>query len=229
MKLGRLVGACAALALGLMGNIAPATERAVEVSPLSQHGYESASSGYFRDQDTVPGAFQIYIQRPEMLGALWGAGPRVKKVGRASFYTDAHQDEPDYQWRRCIDCHENYGESLHSTRAQVTCIQCHRGKPVAGIFHYYSPMNPMRRHAYVCAKCHEGATANFATYVVHEPPVLDPASAEEFPLLFYGFWFMAILAGGVFVVFIPYTVLWGFRELVAVLSKKVKSREHPAV
>jgi hypothetical protein len=80
--------------------------------------------------------------------------------------------------------------------------------------HYYSAMNPIRRHAYVCAKCHEGASASFATYVVHEPPPLARSARDEFPLFYYGVWFMVILAGGVFAIFIPYVTLWGLRELV---------------
>lgn len=57
-------------------------------------------------------------------------------------------------------------------------------QPVAGTFHYYSPLNPIRKHAYVCAKCHQGATANFATFVVREPSPIAAATAESFPALF---------------------------------------------
>ncbi len=53
--------------------------------------------------------------------------------------------------------------------ANLNCRQCHGGEPIAGINYYFSPLNPIRRHAYVCTKCHEGATASFATFMVHEP------------------------------------------------------------
>ena len=79
-------------------------------------------------------------------------------------------------------------------------------------------MNPIRRHAYVCAKCHEGSTPSFAGYMVHEPSVISAEARDQFPLLYYGFWFMIILAGGVFAFFIPFTVLWMVREYGAKLA-----------
>ena len=74
-------------------------------------------------------------------------------------------------------------------------------------------MNPIRKHAYICAKCHEGASVSFASYVVHTP---NPALADTrttFPVLFYVFWAMAAIAIGTFVIFLPHTALWGIREL----------------
>lgn len=98
------------------------------------------------------------------------------------------------------------------TRMNITCVQCHRGKPVSGVHHYFSPMNPIRRHAYVCAKCHEGSTPSFAAYVVHEPNPLKLETREAFPLLFWATWFMVVVAVGVFVIFLPYVALWWLRE-----------------
>jgi hypothetical protein len=97
----------------------------------------------------------------------------------------------------------------------ITCVQCHRSQPGAGVFHYYSPLNPIRRHAYVCAKCHEGATPSFASYMVHEPNPLAAETRDTFPALYYAVWFMLILAGGVFVIFLPYTAFWWVRDFVA--------------
>jgi hypothetical protein len=141
-------------------------------------------------------------------------------VKRTSFAADAHAGVVGYEVRTCVSCHEAQRYSLHSSRAEVTCVQCHRGRPISGIHHYYSAMNPIRRHAYVCAKCHEGSSASFASYVIHEPPPLAGSTEQEFPLFYYATWFMVILAGGVFVVFIPYVTLWGLRELVGLFSRK---------
>ena len=123
---------------------------------------------------------------------------------------------PKYSARSlCIDCHRNHTRDMHIVRMGITCVQCHRDKPIAGIYQYYSAMNPIRRHAYICAKCHEGATPSFASYVVHEPNPLSLEAKQDFPLLFYGTWVMVILAGGVFGFFIPYVAVWGIRDLVA--------------
>jgi len=179
------------------------------------NAYEEASSGYFRDQDTLPGTYLQYRQSKEFGGSFWGLGPGGGDLKRSSFNADAHENIYGYGVRSCVSCHEENRYDLHSSRGQITCIQCHRGRPIAGVFHYYSAMNPIRRHAYVCAKCHEGASASFATYVIHEPPPLAAATANEFPLFYYASWFMVILAVGVFSIFIPYVLLWGLRELIA--------------
>ena len=189
-----------------------------QVLAAAPHAYEAVSSGYFRDRDTLPGAYLQYRQSDKGGGALWGLGPGGGDVKRSSFRADTHEGVVGYEVRSCVSCHEEQRYSLHTSRANVTCVQCHRGQPIAGIHHYYSALNPIRRHAYVCAKCHEGASASFATYVIHEPSPLASSTAQEFPLFYYAVWFMAILAVGVFAIFIPYVILWGLRELVGLFG-----------
>ena len=180
---------------------------------------EMAGTGYFRDQDTLPGGFRIYNQLPGGRGGLWGMGPNRAKVSRSSMKKDAHEGVRDYSPEvRCRKCHIPQTKDLHGLRMGITCVQCHRSQPVAGVYHYYSALNPIRRHAYVCAKCHEGATPSFASYMVHEPNPISSEARETFPLLYYAVWVMLILAVGVFVFFLPYTVFWWLRDLVATLK-----------
>lgn len=180
---------------------------------------DMAGTGYFRDQDTLPGSFRFYSQLPGGKGGLWGLGPNNDKVRRSSFKMDAHDDVSDFSPEvRCQKCHIPQTKDLHGLRMGITCIQCHRSQPVAGVYHYYSSLNPIRRHAYVCAKCHEGATPSFASYMVHEPNPVTSEARKSFPLLYYSVWIMLILAVGVFVFFLPYTVLWWIRELVVKLK-----------
>jgi hypothetical protein len=80
-------------------------------------------------------------------------------------------------------------------------------------------MNPIRRHAYVCSKCHEGSSASFASYVVHAPNPAMLSTRESFPLLFYAFWFMVALAASTFAAFLPHTAMWGLREVLMKLEK----------
>lgn len=179
-----------------------------------------AGTGYFRDQDTLPGAVRFYRQLPGGEDSWWGIGPNRPKIRRSSFYVDAHEGVADYSPQlRCQKCHIPQTKDLHGLRMGITCVQCHRSEPVAGVYHYYSPLNPIRRHAYVCAKCHEGATPSFASYMVHEPNPITAEARESFPLLFYSVWFMLILAGGVFVFFLPFTAFWWIRDLVAKLKQ----------
>jgi hypothetical protein len=182
------------------------------------HPYEAASTGYFREQDTLPGSYRLY--QTEQASRFWGLGPGGRDVKRSSFSSDAHAGVAGYARRSCVSCHEAERYSLHSSRGNVSCVQCHRGEPIAGIHHYYSPMSPIRRHAYVCAKCHQGASASFASYVIHEPPPLAASTREEFALFHYAVWFMVILAGGVFAIFLPYVTFWGVRELAGLVRRK---------
>ncbi len=180
---------------------------------------EVATTGYFRDQDTLPGSYRFYQQLPGGEATLWGMGPSRPKLSRSSFQVDAHQGVADYSPRsRCQTCHQPQTKDLHGLRMGIACVQCHRSQPVAGVFQYFSPLNPIRRHAYVCAKCHEGATPSFASYMVHEPNPVAAEARESFPVLYYAVWFMLILAGGVFAIFLPYTVFWWLREFFAKLG-----------
>lgn len=132
---------------------------------------------------------------------------------------DAHDGLGSYGFRACEACHEEQANNLHTTRAGNTCRQCHGADPIASVNHYYSPLNPIRRHAYVCAKCHQGANPSFASYVVHQPEPSAVETRSTFPVLFYTHWFMALLLVAVFAVFIPHSLAWWLRELFSGKSK----------
>lgn len=180
---------------------------------------EMAGTGYYRDQDTLPGALRFYNQLPGGKDGVWGLGPSDPKIRRASFKVEAHDDVANYSAEvRCQKCHIPQTKDLHGLRMGITCVQCHRSQPIAGVYQYYSPLNPIRRHAYVCAKCHEGATPSFASYMVHEPSPITAEARTSFPLLYYAVWIMLILAVSVFAFFLPYTMLWWIRDLVTKLK-----------
>jgi len=107
-------------------------------------------------------------------------------------------------------------------RANLSCGPCHGGEPIASIDYFYSPLNPIRRHAYVCAKCHEGASVSFGSYVVHEPSPGAPSTRSDFPPLYFAYWFMTLLLIGTLAFFIPHSLLVGIRELI----EKLKESKH---
>jgi hypothetical protein len=74
-------------------------------------------------------------------------------------------------------------------------------------------MNPIRRHSYVCAKCHEGANAAFAGFYVHEPAGTALSTKDSFPVLFYTSWGMLLLLLGTLAFFVPHSFMVGLREL----------------
>ncbi len=156
---------------------------------------------------------------------LLDVSPFADKIKHRRYMKDSHLGLRFYQSRSCVDCHPRNARNLHRIRSKITCRQCHGGEPIAGIKHYYSSMNPIRRYAFVCAKCHKGASASFASYVVHEPNPALKTTQKSFPLLFYVFWAMAALATVTFAAFIPHTILWGIREFWP--QKKNKSKNPP--
>jgi len=162
-------------------------------SAIRRYKQYEASTGYYEEYEVLP--------------------PTAAKVRIRTRLADSHQGIKFYQRRRCEDCHIKETKDIHTVRANLTCRQCHGGEPIASIDHYFSPMNPIRKHAFVCAKCHQGASASYASYIVHTPNPALAGTRATFPVLYYVFWIMVAIAVGTFVVFLPHTILWGIREL----------------
>ena len=205
--------------------------------PPAAFAQEEVASAYrrYRDREVSTGFYEQYEAKPRRMAPLvevpgvtrgiFPYSPTAAKVRTRTRLADSHWGIKFYQRRRCEDCHIEQTRDIHTTRANLTCRQCHGGEPIASLGHYYSPYNPIRKHAYVCAKCHEGANASYASYVVHSPNPALASTQKTFPVLFYVFWFMVALAVGTFVVFLPHTALWGIRELFMKKEKPEGERE----
>ncbi|MEW6672302.1 MAG: hypothetical protein AB1427_11405 [Thermodesulfobacteriota bacterium] len=201
--------------------IAPAQEEVA--SAFRRYKAYEASTGYYEEYEAKPRRQLPYVVSPGVKEGLFSYSPSAAVVRNRRHLADSHLGIEFYDRRRCEDCHAREARDIHTVRANLTCRQCHGGEPIASNDHYFSPMNPIRRHAYVCAKCHEGAGASFASYVVHAPNPAMAATRKEFPALFYVFWAMVAIAVGTFVVFLPHTGLWGIRELFLRKEKKGES------
>ena len=191
-----------------------------EISRLTtgRYGELEASTGRYGDHEVIGGkAGTAGVQRgpgrPELRYDP-AAGPRN---WQAFFARDAHAGVRNYNVKLpCVRCHAEHAvNNKHVLRGKVQCRQCHGREPIAAVNSAKSPLNPVRRHAYVCAKCHQGAGASFATYVIHEPAPMKAATLVTFPELAWAFWIMIGIAALTFALFLPHTALWGLRELVA--------------
>ena len=210
------------LVLPFPPGFALAGEAASGVYKYRQH---EASTGYYEQYEVLPGLSKRLLMTPRARGGVLSFGPGAARVRIRTRLDDAHRGIRFYEGRTCVDCHlKQGGDNLHVVRNGILCRQCHGIEPIAAVEHYYSPLNRIRRHAYVCAKCHQGAGISFAAYLVHEPNPAAATTRESFPMLYYAFWIMAILAAGTFLVFLPHTALWGLREL---LRKKPKQGDEP--
>lgn len=175
-----------------------------------------ASTGYYEEYEVAPRNEQPLISIPGVKEGLLPYSPKVSPQARIrTRLYDAHLGLKFYNQLTCAYCHPEQTKGVHAVRANITCRRCHGGEPIAGIEYFYSPLNPIRRHAYVCAKCHEGAGISFAGYIVHEPDPKSEDAKKEFPVFYYTYWFMIILLVGTMAVAIPHAFLIGIRESIA--------------
>lgn len=206
------------LLLGLPGQGTAQDEVTSDIRRYRQ--YEN-STGYYEEYEVRPRNQRPLVSVPGLSRGVFSYSPIAASIRIRSRLSDSHRGLKFYDRRQCVECHVREMEDVHTTRANLTCRQCHGGEPIASINHYYSPLNPIRRHAYVCAKCHEGAGVSFAAYIVHEPPAGAPDTLRTFPILYYTYWFMLVLLLGTLAFFIPHSFALGLREL---LSKRTGTK-----
>jgi hypothetical protein len=185
-----------------------------EVKPRMSVGYDMMKGGYYEGNEVRPIKRRRHeFKAPGVLRDLFPVSPTAARVRIRSRLPDAHAGIKFYQQSTCTECHLQQARSFHTDRAGINCRQCHGAEPIAAIDHYYSPMNPIRRHAYVCATCHEGANDLFATYIIHEPAPGALTTKESFPAFFYANWFMVLLLAGTMAFFIPHSLMMFLQEL----------------
>lgn len=181
-----------------------------EVAGTDRYTMREVSTGYYQEYEVMPSRGSPFRQWNAPDGIVTGGG----RQSIATYSADAHALVSNYSHQRCTSCHKaQAGNNRHVSRTNIQCRQCHGNEPIAGINHYFSPLNPIRRHAMVCAKCHQGASGSFAMYVVHEPSPLLAGTAHSFPALYWAAWIMVIIAFVSFALFLPHTGLWMLREL----------------
>ncbi len=174
---------------------------------------ERVATGYYEGYEVSPRRARAILETPGIKRGLSPFGRSAAAVRTRARLPDSHRGLNFYERSTCIECHPEQARNLHSVRAGITCRQCHGPEPIPAINHYYSPMNPIRRHAYVCSKCHEGANSGFAGFYVHEPPGTALSTLESFPVLFFTSWGMFLLLVGTLAFFVPHTLMVGLREL----------------
>ncbi len=190
-------------------------------SRLNRYREQEMSTRHYEKYEVRPLARpQIFVgEEPTGVGAVTLA-PTAERVRIRTHLADSHMGLKFYDRLTCLECHPGAAQNFHTARTDITCRQCHGPEPIASIRHYYSIMNPIRRHAYVCAKCHPEATASYAEYIVHEPSPASLDTLKTFPVLFVVFWIMVAIAVGTFAAFLPHAFVWGLREFLDVRRKK---------
>lgn len=182
-------------------------------SDIRRYKQHEASTGYYEEYEVMPRHQRPFVGLPAIRKDIFPYSRTAAKVRIRTRLADSHRAIRHYNNRQCSACHIEEAKDIHTVWANLTCRQCHGGEPVASINHYYSPMNPIRKHAYICSKCHEGAGVSFGSYIVHEPPAGSTRARKDFPILYYAYWFMLCLLIVTLAFFIPHTFMVGFREL----------------
>ncbi|MCE2969032.1 MAG: hypothetical protein LW847_02185 [Burkholderiales bacterium] len=118
---------------------------------------------------------------------------------------------------QCGDCHQEYMQSFklsyHGKVTQLgyaaaTCASCHGAHDILPASNPNSPIAPENR-LQTCRKCHQEATARFASWDPHP----EPHNKERSPIVYYATLFMNILLAGVFLFFGAHTLLWAYRSI----------------
>ena len=178
------------VALGLLGiavllpGAAPAQEEVT--SAIRRYKDREASTGYYEEYEVKPRRQRPLVGVPEVQRrtspyATYKPRMRQKRESVPAWRTPTPALSSMNSGAARTAMSEQAKHS-HTTRGNITCRQCHGGEPIAGINYYYSPLNPIRRHAYVCAKCHEGAGASFATFLIHEPQAGAAQTRKTLPV-----------------------------------------------
>lgn len=214
--------ALAILVTGWMIVAPPATAQEEVASSLRRYSNQEVSSGYYEAYEVRPTRLPVVDSTGTGPG-IFAYSPSAAQVRIRKRLRDSHQGIKFYESLLCVTCHAEQAKNVHTARENITCRQCHGGEPISSTGHFYSPMNPIRRHAYVCAKCHEGASVSFGSFVVHPPEPGSHEAKSRFPLLYYTYWFMFFLLVGTLGFFVPHSFLAGFREL---LDKLKERRRH---
>jgi hypothetical protein len=210
----KLVVILAAMAAGAILLLPPPASAQEEVaSAIRRYKEREASTGYYEEYEVRPRRQRPFVEIPGVQVGLFPYSPLAAEVRVRTRLADSHMGIAFYTHKTCVACHPQEAKDIHTVRANLTCRQCHGGEPIASIQYFNSPMNPIRKHAYVCAKCHEGSSASFASYIVHEPAPGSAAARKSFPILYFVYWFMTVLLVGTLAFFIPHSFLTGVREL----------------
>jgi hypothetical protein len=204
--------------------------------PCTSFGQEEVASsfrrykGYYESHESAE-EYEVrpFIKSPKTAG--YGVTleeiiflPKSHAADSRTRQPDSHRGIKFYEILRCNICHAQEARDIHTTLAKITCGECHGGEPISGIQYYYSPLNSIRRYAYLCSKCHEGSTASFAEYIVHDQSATlseeNPAGARA---ITFSYWFMLLLLISVIGFFVPYSFIVGAREFI---EKIRTSRSH---
>ena len=191
----------------------PAASQEEVASAIRRYKDRETSTGYYEEYEVRPRRQRPFVEVPGVQAGLFPYSPSAAQVRNRSRLADSHMGIAFYTDKTCVACHPQEAKDIHTVRANLTCRQCHGGEPIASIQYFNSPMNPIRKHAYVCAKCHEGSSASFASYIIHEPAPGSVAARKSFPILYFVYWFMTVLLLGTLAFFIPHSFLTGVREL----------------
>ena len=218
--------------MGLLGVLLlwPSAASAQEevTSSIRRYKDKELSTGFYEEHEVKPRRVRPFVGVPEVQRRYSPVAPYRPRAAVSpsvrSRMEDSHAGIQFYEQRRCEECHVIEAGHSHTTRGNLSCRQCHGGEPIAGINFYYSPMNPIRRHAYVCAKCHEGANISFATFKVHEPKASDPATRKTFASLYYSNWFMSLLIVGTLGFFGLHTLIWMGKESYHAVKEKMEPK-----
>lgn len=124
---------------------------------------------------------------------------------------------------RCGQCHveqsDQYGLSMHGHLTDLgygpsaNCADCHGGHDILPVSDPNSMVSPANRQE-TCAKCHVGASQNFANFDPHS----DHRNPDRNPLLFVVYCTLLTFLISTFSFFALHSIFWFVRSLIDVIK-----------
>ena len=105
-------------------------------SAIRRYRDREVSTGFYEQYEVKPRRMAPLVEVSGVTPGLFPYSPTAAKVRTRTRLADSHLGIRFYQRRRCEDCHIRETRDIHTTRANLTCRQCHGGEPIASLGHY---------------------------------------------------------------------------------------------
>jgi len=122
------ISVAAVLLVELLGlpALSPAQEEVA--SAIRRYKDREVSTGYYEEYEALPHRQRPWWKSPGSKGTL-PVQPTAAQVRSRTHLADSHQGIKFYWNLRCQICHLTETTDIHTTRANLTCRQCHGGEP----------------------------------------------------------------------------------------------------
>ena len=94
-------------------------------SAIRRYKQYEVSSGFYEEYEVLPRRQRALVEIPGVSQGIFPYSPAAAPVRVRTRLADSHQGIKFYNVLRCQYCHTTETDDIHTTRANLTCRQCH--------------------------------------------------------------------------------------------------------